>query len=53
MIIKTLDKDLDLRDKWLGIRQLKSDYQPNPMQGKQKTVDTSHKKTEHKKQQTT
>jgi len=29
-IIKTLDKDLDIRDKWLGIRQLKQEYQPNP-----------------------
>ena len=30
MIINALDKDLDIRDKWLGIRQLKQDYQPNP-----------------------
>ncbi len=30
MIIKTLDKDLDVRDRWLGIRQLKQQYQPNP-----------------------
>ena len=30
MIIKALDKDLDIRDRWLGIRQLKQDYQPNP-----------------------
>ena len=25
----TLDKDLDIRDKWLGIRQLKQEYQPH------------------------
>ena len=25
----TLDKDLDVRDKWLGIRQLKQEYQPH------------------------
>ena len=25
-MIRTLDKDLDLRDKWLGIRQLKKEY---------------------------
>ena len=30
MIIKTIDKDLDIRDRWLGIRQLKQEYQPNP-----------------------
>ena len=28
MIMDTLDKDLDIRDKWLGIRQLKQEYQP-------------------------
>ena len=28
--MKTIDKDLDCRDKWLGIRQLKSKYQPQP-----------------------
>ena len=28
MIMDTLDKDLDIRDKWLGIRQLKKEYQP-------------------------
>ena len=36
MIIKTLDKDLDTRDTWLGIRQLKQDYQPNPYARKNK-----------------
>ena len=30
MIIKTIDKDLDIRDRWLGIRQLKQECQPNP-----------------------
>ena len=30
MIIKTISKDLDIRDRWLGIRQLKQTYQPNP-----------------------
>ena len=29
-IMNTIDKDLDIRDKWLGIRQLKKEYQPNP-----------------------
>ena len=29
MIMDTLDKDLDIRDKWLGIRQLKQEYQPH------------------------
>ena len=29
MIMDTLDKDLDVRDKWLGIRQLKQEYQPH------------------------
>ena len=35
-VIKTLDKDLDIRDKWLGIRQLKQEYQPNPYARKTK-----------------
>ena len=30
MIIKTLDQDLDIRDRWMGIRQLKQEYQSNP-----------------------
>ena len=30
MIIQTLDKDLDIRDRWMGIRALKQEYQPNP-----------------------
>ena len=30
MVIKTISKDLDIRDRWLGIRQLKQTYQPNP-----------------------
>ena len=25
-----LDKDLDLHDKWLGLRRLKQEYKPNP-----------------------
>ena len=29
MIMDTLDKDLDVRDRWLGIRQLKPEYQPH------------------------
>ena len=29
-ILRTLKADLDVRDKWLGIRQLKQKYQPRP-----------------------
>ena len=29
-IIKSLDKELDLRSKWLGIKQLKQDYKIQP-----------------------
>ena len=30
MMLDALDKDFDLRDKWLGIRQLKTEYRPQP-----------------------
>ena len=31
-ILKTLDKDLDTRDIWMGVRYLKSEYKPQPYQ---------------------
>jgi hypothetical protein len=36
-ILETLDKDLDLRSQWLGIRRLRKEYQPTPFsrRGKQ------------------
>ena len=40
MIIDTLDKDLDIRDRWMGIRQLKQEYQPNPYA--RRTTDGKH-----------
>ena len=30
MVIDSLDKDLDVRDKWLGLRNLRSNYNPHP-----------------------
>jgi len=30
MIIKSLSGDLDIRDRWLGIRSLKTDFKPQP-----------------------
>ena len=36
MIIKSLDKDLDIRDRWLGIRQLKSKFAPTPYHNRDK-----------------
>lgn len=35
-ILKTLDKDLDSRDQWMGIRYLKSEYKPQPYHRKDK-----------------
>ena len=29
-VLRTLRADLDVRDKWLGIRQIKQKYQPRP-----------------------
>ena len=33
-VLDTLNKDLDLRDRWLGIEQLKSKYSPTPYHNK-------------------
>ena len=38
--METLDKDLDRRDTWLGIRRLKSEYKPQPYH--RKTKDGKH-----------
>ena len=35
-VIEGLSKDLDLRERWLGIRELKSKYNPNPYHNKDK-----------------
>ena len=32
--------DLDIRDKWMGIRRLKSNYQPQPYHRKRETAHT-------------
>ena len=34
-MIRALSKDLDVRDRWMGIRQLKSDYNPSPYNRKE------------------
>ena len=36
-LMDTLSKDLDVRDRWLGIRQLKHGYQPQPYYRKDTT----------------
>ena len=43
-ILETLDKDLDCTDQWLGIRQLKSEYKPNPYNRKTKEGIHIHRK---------
>ena len=30
MIRKTVSKDLDIRDRWLGISRIKQEYKPRP-----------------------
>ena len=39
-MIETVNKDLDIRDKWLGIKQLKKEYSPDPYHRKE--TDGSH-----------
>ena len=34
--VKTPDKNLDLRDRWLGTRQLKSNFAPTPYHNRDK-----------------
>ena len=43
-ILNTLDKDLDTQDLWMGIRQLKNTYKPNPYHRKQQTGEHIHRK---------
>ena len=38
-----IDKDLDVREKWAGIRQLKTPYKPIPYSQKRKFQFTSNK----------
>ncbi len=35
-IMETIDKDLDVRDKWSGIRELKTPYKPIPYSQRRK-----------------
>ena len=39
-IMDAIDKDLDVRDRWMGIRQLKQVYQPHPYA--RRTTDGKH-----------
>ena len=45
-ILETLDKDLDCRDQWMGIKRLKEQYQPNPYH--RKTKEGTHIKKEER-----
>ena len=38
-IVNTVNDNLDIRDKWLGIQQMKSDYKPNPYHLKKKKME--------------
>ena len=45
-ILETLDKDLDCRDQWLGIRRIKTEYKPNPYH--RSTKDGKHIRAEER-----
>ena len=52
LIKESLDRDLDARERWMGIRRLKSDYKPQPFQrnderGKPVTRSKSQKEQQH------
>ena len=44
MIKESLDKDVDIRDKWMGIKSLKSEYKTMPYSRKTKGGKHIHKK---------
>ncbi len=35
-VMSTVDKDLDMRYRWLGIKRMRKDYQPTPFQRRRK-----------------
>ena len=44
MILEAISKDLDLRDRWLGIRELRRKYTPTPYHNKDRQgLHISHK----------
>ena len=47
--MNALEEDLDIRDEWLEIRQLKTEYQPNFLQEDQKKEHTYRKHRERTK----
>ena len=50
-LFETLDKDLDIREKWLGIRQLKAEYRPTPYS--RKTKEGEHIRMEERAEKAT
>jgi hypothetical protein len=49
-IIESVSKELDLRERWLGIRELKRKYNPTPFHNKNAQGEHIQHKKEHEKQ---
>ncbi len=53
-ILKAINKDMDERERWMGLRNMKKGYQPQPYHRTEKgTGEHIHMKEEHKKPRNT